>query len=62
MKTTAILNEVELSSGTSIFVQINGKRASISIDGSETNISVWLTQEELRKLADMINKSLAETL
>jgi len=60
MITKSILNEVELSTGTQLYVQINGSRASLSIDGSEINASVWLTQAELKALAEAIKLSLEQ--
>lgn len=56
----SFIEDVELSTGTQLTVQVNGRRASLSIDGSETNMSIWLEQEELQKLADQINKILEE--
>lgn len=56
----SILEEVELSTGTQLYVQINGKRGSISIDGSEINASCWLTLTELKAYAIAINKALEQ--
>lgn len=56
----SIIEDVELSTGTQLYVQINSKRGSISIDGSEINASVWLTKEELKAFADVIYKALEQ--
>lgn len=60
MITQSILNEVELSTGTQVFVQVNNNRTSISIDGPEISFSLWLKPSELKQLAEVINKTIEE--
>lgn len=57
----SIIESVELCTGTELYVQINGKRGSISIDGSEINASCWVTLEELAEFAKVINKALEQS-
>ena len=56
-KNTSVIQEIELSTGTQIYVQINNHRASLSLDGSEMQTSIWLTVEELDDLRKMITNS-----
>lgn len=56
----SIIQEVELANGMTIYVQANGKRASISIDGAETQYSLWLKFTELEDLRNIINAALEE--
>lgn len=56
------IESVELSTGTELTVQASGTsdRVSLSIDGSETNFSIWITKEEAKAFANEINKMLEE--
>ena len=56
----SILNEVELEDGSTVYVQVNGRRGSISFDGPHAQYSHWLTLDELEKLAAQITQSLKE--
>lgn len=56
----SVLQELELESGSRVYVQINTK-ASISIESKELQYCVWLTIDELQALADTINKALEES-
>lgn len=60
MKRVSILNEVELHTGTNVYVQINGERGSMTIETTEISQSIWLTLDELQGLADIIKKSLEQ--
>ncbi len=57
----SILESTELSTGTELTVQAgNTRRVSLSIDGSESNFTIWLSLEELIAFRDTINKTLEE--
>lgn len=59
-KNISIIQETELSTGTQIYVQISSTRASISIDGKDTGMTVWFTVEELDDLRKIITNALGE--
>lgn len=56
----SIIQETELSTGTQVYVQINGERASISVDNSEQRFAIWLTLEELDDVRKIITNALGE--
>ena len=50
------IEEVELSSGGSLYVQAGGRRASLSYDGKDSSMTVWLKPQELKQLSEAIDK------
>ncbi len=56
----SIIEEIELESGASLYVQITNGRASISFDLHDISVAVWLTTEELDDLRKTISNALIQ--
>lgn len=58
----SIIEDMELDSGTQIYVQSSGlgNTISLSIDGSESSFQISLKQAEALELQALINKVLEE--
>lgn len=58
----SILEEVELKTGSQLYVQIsNSGRVSLSYDSTETSFNVWLTKVEAEAYAKAILKAIEES-
>ncbi len=56
----SVIEEIELESGVTMYVQINNNRASISAEVGDIQSVVWLTIEELEKLRKTISTALVQ--
>lgn len=56
----SIIESVELEDGGELSVYIVGEKASLGMEGKSISSSIWITKEELEKLATAINKALEQ--
>ncbi len=56
----SVIENVELQDGGELSVYIVGEKASLGIEGKTISSSVWITKEELKQLAEIINKALEQ--
>ncbi len=60
MKSTSILNDITLSSGTNVYIHVGSTTASINIDDNSTTFTVMIKQDELKEISNIILKTLKE--
>lgn len=56
----SVIENVELENGGEVSVYVVRDRASLGVQIKDIDFSVWLSAEELKQVAEMINKALEQ--
>lgn len=57
----SVIEQMDLSTGTQAYVQLNENRVHLSFDGSDVSMGVTMTLEELQAYSDLIQKALEQS-
>lgn len=58
--TKTVIENVELSPNGEISIYITNGKGSLGVESREISFNIWLTLEELKQVADTINKALEQ--